>query len=50
MYPSGDWLNFGKDTWIGLISPYDYRLLDICMPEPFLSLEVSTEEGLLQCL
>ncbi|CAN6450072.1 unnamed protein product [Victoria cruziana] len=44
MYPSGDWENFGKDTWIGSISPYDYRLLDICMPEPFLSLEVSTEE------
>ncbi|XP_031479735.1 uncharacterized protein LOC116250269 isoform X2 [Nymphaea colorata] len=44
MYPPGEWEKLSKDTWIGSMSPYDYRLLDICMPPPFLSLEVSTEE------
>ncbi|KAF3778808.1 hypothetical protein EJ110_NYTH31548 [Nymphaea thermarum] len=44
MCPPGEWEKLSKDTWIGSMSPYDYRLLDICMPPPFLSLEVSTEE------
>lgn len=46
MCPQGPWGKFSKDSWARTMSPFDHKLLDICISgSSSVALKVSIDEG-----
>lgn len=46
MCPQGPWGKISKDAWARTMSPFDHKVLDICIPgSSSVALKVSIDEG-----